>query len=179
VGIDLMRVGLSGSTEQGSATLDFASFYDAYHAQVEGSLVLYTADRELAADLAQETMARAYRDWKKVAQMDAPAAWLHRVAFNLANSAFRRRLIERRSKAHRSGDVHHDADVGAAVSLREAVAALPARQKKALVLRYFADLSVADTAEAMGCAEGTVRALTSQGLAALRRSGIAVEEGTG
>lgn len=156
---------------------DFETFYGRYLPRLTGSLVLYTGDRELAMDVAQETMARAYRDWRKVSGLDAPHAWLHRVAFNLANSAFRRRLTERRW-AHRARDVgptaeHLDADVADAVAVRKQVASLPVRQRTALVLRYYADMPVGDVAELMGCAEGTVRALTSQALAAIRRSGLA------
>ncbi|MGH7857518.1 MAG: sigma-70 family RNA polymerase sigma factor, partial [Candidatus Binatia bacterium] len=157
---------------------DFTMFYGRHHPALVGSLVLYTGDRELAMDLAQETMARAYRDWRKVSALDTPAGWLHRVAFNLANSAFRRRRLERRSSSllgARAETAHHDTDAGSDVAVRSAVAALPKRQKTALVLRYYADLSVGDVAEVMGCAEGTVRALTSQALQSLRRSGLAVD----
>jgi RNA polymerase sigma-70 factor, ECF subfamily len=161
-----------------AAGSDFTAFYGAHFQRLLGSLVLYTGDRELAMDLAQETMARAYRDWRKVCRLDMPPAWLHRVAFNLANSAFRRRLIERRSarrtRDHPLGE-YHDSDAAGAVVIRDQVAALPPRQKTALVLRYYADMAVADVAEVMGCAEGTVRALTSQALGALRRSGLAAD----
>lgn len=161
---------------QEAANGDFTMFYNVHYTRLVGSLVLYTGDRELAMDVAQETMARAYRDWRKVSRLDTPPAWLHRVAFNLANSAFRRKLAEWRSSARlqqRTDSSHHDSDASEAVAVRKAVAALPARQKTALVLRYYADMSVADVAEAMGCAEGTVRALTSQALEGLRRSGLA------
>lgn len=163
---------------QESTSGDFTVFYDAHYPRLVGSLVLYTGERELAMDLAQETMARAYRDWRKVSDLRSPPGWLHRVAFNLANSAFRRRLVERRSSAR--SDVgsevrHHDADAADAIAVRRAVASLPTRQKTALVLRYYADMSVGEVAEAMGRAEGTVRALTSQALAALRRSGLAAD----
>jgi RNA polymerase sigma factor (sigma-70 family) len=52
---------------------------------------------------------------------------------------------------------------------------LPDRQRAAIVLRYFADLSVRDTASALGCAEGTVKSLTSQAITALRRCLVDVE----
>ena len=160
--------------------VDFSAFYSAHFPRLVGSLVLYTGDRELAMDLAQETMARAYRDWRKVSHLDAPPAWLHRVAFNLANSAFRRRLIERRS-AKRLDDPsqtpHHDTDAADAMDVRARVSTLPPRQKTALVLRYFADMPITEVAQVMGCAEGTVRALTSQALSSMRRSGLAVDLG--
>lgn len=170
------RVALRTGRE-GVVTGDFAGFYHSHYPRLVGSLVLYTGDREFAMDLAQEALARAYRDWKKVSGLESPVGWLHRVAFNLANSAFRRRLVERRFLARSAGstqDMHHDPDAGEAVAVRRAVAKLPRRQKTALVLRYYADMSVAETAKAMDCAEGTVRALTSQALAALRTSGLAV-----
>jgi RNA polymerase sigma-70 factor, ECF subfamily len=171
--------GVAGRLEVDEAAgSDFTAFYGVYFQRLLGSLVLYTGDRELAMDLAQETMARAYRDWRKVSQLDTPPAWLHRVAFNLANSAFRRRLTERRS-ARRSQDArlgeHHDSDAAAAVVVRELVASLPPRQKTALVLRFYADMAVADVADLMRCADGTVRALTSQALATLRRSGLVAD----
>lgn len=173
--------GVAGRLEVDEAAgSDFTTFYGAHFRRLLGSLVLYTGDRELAMDLAQETMARAYRDWRKVSQLDIPPAWLHRVAFNLANSAFRRRLIERRS-ARRAGapqlGEHVDPDAAAAVVVRDLVASLPPRQKTALVLRFYADMPVSDVADVMGCAEGTVRALTSQAMATLRRSGVAADLG--
>jgi RNA polymerase sigma-70 factor (ECF subfamily) len=171
--VSTVRVRIDGAMK-GS----FADFYSTNFAQLTGSLVLYTGDSELAMDLAQETMARAYRDWRKVCRLDSPPAWLHRVAFNLANSTFRKRMNEWRSSARwraRSETVHHDADTPDAVTIRRLVASLPSRQKTALVLRYYADLSVKETADVMGCAEGTVRALTSQALESLRRSDLSLE----
>jgi DNA-directed RNA polymerase specialized sigma24 family protein len=55
------------------------------------------------------------------------------------------------------------------LAVRAAVALLPHRQRAALVLRYYADLSVAEVAEALECAPGTVKSLTSKGVAGLRR----------
>jgi RNA polymerase sigma factor (sigma-70 family) len=54
------------------------------------------------------------------------------------------------------------------VAVRSAVAALPPRQRAALVLRYYGGLSLAETAETLGCAEGTVKSLTHKAIAALR-----------
>jgi RNA polymerase sigma-70 factor (ECF subfamily) len=164
--------------EDDLAHADFSHFYTEHLPRLMGSLTLYTGDRELAMDLAQETMARAYRDWRKVVRLDSPAGWLHRVAFNLANSAFRRKLVEWRATSRSRAEAqqaHHDPDAGDAVAVRRVVASLPSRQKTALVLRYYADLPVNAVADAMGCAEGTVRALTSQALASLRRSGLSID----
>ena len=56
--------------------------------------------------------------------------------------------------------------------MRDAVAALPERQRRALVLRYFSDLPVVEVATMMGCPEGTVKTLTARAIAALRGAGL-------
>ena len=110
--------------------------------------------------------------WDRRAQMSSvssPEAWAYRVAINLANSHYRRRQAERRAVARTTADeLGAPPDAADAVAVRQAVARLPQRQRSAVVLRYFADLTVAQTAELMACAEGTVKSLTSQGLQALR-----------
>lgn len=148
-----------------------ADFCRAEHPRLVGSMSLYTGDAALAEELAQEALARACRQWSQVSVMAAPGAWVHRVAINLANSHFRRLLLERRAR-QRIVDSQRtaDPDVASAVAVRTAVAALPRRQRTAIVLRYFLDLPVKDVAAAMGCREGTVRALTSQAITALRRT---------
>ncbi len=142
------------------------------HPRLVRSLAVYTGDRDLAEELAQESLARAYRDWDRVGGLDHPEAWVHRVAVNLANSHFRRRRHEqaaRRRAAARTTQAWTDPEPGLGPVLLAALAGLTRRQREALVLRFVLDLSVAATAEHMHCAEGTVRALTAQGVAALRR----------
>jgi RNA polymerase sigma-70 factor (sigma-E family) len=142
-----------------------------------GSLTLYTGDRELARELAQEAVSRVCQHWPRVRQMDAPQAWAHRVAMNLANSWFRRRKAERSANARleafpESQETLRRDDV---LALRAAVAALPRRQREVLVLRYFRDLTVEQTAREMGCRPGTVKAFTSRAIASLRSAGLSDE----
>ena len=135
-----------------------------------------------AEELAQETLARVWLRWSRVRELDEPLAlaWTYRVAINLTNSWLRRRMAERRARARlaaRATDAPVDPDPADAVAVRRAVAALPRRQRTALVLRYYADLPVAEVAALMGCAPGTVKSLTSKALAALRRvEGLQVTE---
>jgi DNA-directed RNA polymerase specialized sigma24 family protein len=72
------------------APTDLTEFCEAEWPRLVGSLSLYTGDADLAEELAQEAVARVCRHWRRVRTMDAPAAWLHRVARNLAHSHFRR-----------------------------------------------------------------------------------------
>lgn len=124
----------------------------------------------MAEELAQDAVVRLQEQWPKVQAMASPDRWLRRVGLNLANSWWRRRYAERRAMAlaasgHRGATTAEPADV---LAIRSAVAALPRRQRTALTMRYFAGLSVAETAAEMHCAEGTVKSLCSQAIAALR-----------
>ncbi len=141
-----------------------------------GFLGLYTGNRDLAEDLAQESLARLCRDWRKVSQLDNPEKWTYRVAMNLARSHFRHLAVVRRSAAaadERGTETMDPADV---VAVRDAVAALPSRQRATLLLRYFADLPVREVATILGCAEGTVKAQTSAAIEALRARGLVAGE---
>jgi RNA polymerase sigma factor (sigma-70 family) len=141
------------------------------HPRLVGTLSLYCGDVALAEELAQEALYRACREWSKVSMMAAPGAWVHRVAINLANSAYRRRLAARRASHALHVLGHDDAythDQATAMAVRQAVAALPARQRAAIVLRHFSGYSVAETAELLGVSEGAVKQLTHRAAATLR-----------
>jgi RNA polymerase sigma factor (sigma-70 family) len=144
-----------------------------------GTLSLYTGDGDLAQELAQETLARVCRDWRTVSRLAAPGAWAHQVALNLARSQFRRRAVARRLDPRAAAPDRVDApDVASAVAIRDALRRLPDRQRMAIVLRYFADLSVADTATAMRCPPGTVKTLTREAIIGLRSAGLISETDT-
>ena len=151
-------------------------FCQEQYARLFGTLRLYCGDTWLAQELTQEALARAVRDWASVQHMEAPGAWLHRVAMNLANSSFRRRAAERRAldRAGRTATEYDDPDSPSVVAVRQAVRALPDRQREVVILRYFQDLSVRDTAGRMGCAEGTVKGLLSDAIRSLRSKGLDV-----
>ena len=104
-----------------------------------------------------------------------PESWAFRTAFNLANSRWRRGRIERRAHAQLAANESTIPTDVADLQIRRAVAGLPARQREVVVLRFFLDQSVADTAAAMECAEGTVKALTHQAIASLRHAGLATD----
>jgi len=162
-------------TVKDSEPAALVAFCRRVHPDLVGALTLHCGDRGVAEEVAQEALVRAWLRWQEVSTCDSPAAWVYRVAFNLTASRFRRRAAERR--AHRrlgaivSAAPPDDAD---RVAVRAAVASLPERQRLALVLRYYADLSVEDAAAVMRCAPGTVKSLTSKAIDGLRTR-IAVE----
>lgn len=140
-----------------------------------GFLHLYMGRTDGAEDLAQEALARTCRDWDKVRRLDVPAAWLWRVAINLANSQLRRRGASARARRRLVATARTPvavADPADVLAVRAAVASLPKRHRSALVLRYFADLDVRTTAEVMGCPEGTVKRLTREAIAQLRATDL-------
>lgn len=138
-----------------------------------GALTLATGDRGVGEELAQEALVRAWQRWPEVGSLDSPEAWTFRVGFNLAGSWRRRRSAERRA-VRRNGHrvAHHDPDVAEVEAVRQAVAALPPRQREVVVARFYLGHDVAGTAALLGCAEGTVKAATSHALAGLRRAGL-------
>jgi RNA polymerase sigma factor (sigma-70 family) len=136
---------------------------------------LYVGERGLAEELVQDALTRLCRDWRRVRGMEHPEAWTHRVAINFANSYLRRRAAEARARDRLIGLRHvteDERDTAGAVAVRHAVACLPKRQKEALILRYYADLTFAEVAEVMGSPIGTVKSLTQRALLRLRRSGL-------
>jgi RNA polymerase sigma factor (sigma-70 family) len=135
---------------------------------VFGALALYCGSTDLAEELTQETLLRVWKHWELVSEMDRPDRWALRVAFNLAKSRWRRRRIERAVGAAGFFVSAGEADATDGIVVRAAVAKLPPRQRAAVVVRYFNDLPVADAAVVLGCASGTVKALTHQAVANLR-----------
>jgi RNA polymerase sigma-70 factor (sigma-E family) len=138
---------------------------------------LLTGDRGHAEDLVQTALFRTARHWPRA--RSRPEAYARRVVVNLAKDRWRtrrRRVDEVTLEASLEGAVRGDADVVVpgddAVVEREqllaAVRTLPAGQRAVLVLRFFDDLSVADTAAALDCSEGTVKSQTSRALDRLR-----------
>lgn len=149
---------------------DLEQFCAAQHPRLVRGLALYTGDAGLAEELAQEALVRAIRQWEDVREMVAPGAWVHRVGLNLAKSRFRRRHAAARARRRLGAGTDgwaEDPDSAEAVEVRRALAALPERQRAAVVLRYVNELTVAETADVLGCPEGTVKTLCHRGRAAL------------
>jgi RNA polymerase sigma-70 factor (ECF subfamily) len=130
-----------------------------------------SGSRAGAEDIAQEAFLRAYRDWERVGSYEHQAAWVRRVAANLATSGLRRRLVEARALARLAGRRESALDPLSAsnADFWRAVRALPQRQAHAVALYYLEDLSVQETARVLGCAEGTVRAHLAKGRRSLAR----------
>lgn len=134
---------------------------------------LLTGDRQLAEDLVQEAFLRTFGRFRDLRNPSAFGGYLRTAVVNLARSHFRRRKVERayleRKRAHPED---HGPAIGTQHEMWEALQALPARQRAALVLRYYEDLTEAQVADVLRCAKGTVKSLTSRGLERLRKEVI-------
>jgi RNA polymerase sigma factor (sigma-70 family) len=146
---------------------DFEDFFREEYDSVLRSLVLALGDRQAAEDGAQDAFASAYRRWRTVSRTDRPGTWVYVVALR----GERRRLARAARRDRLGGEERSPDDVGRVLDgvwMTDALGALSERQRVAIVLRYYADLSVRDTAEVMGCAEGTVKATVHAALDRLR-----------
>jgi RNA polymerase sigma-70 factor (sigma-E family) len=130
---------------------------------------LLTGDAHLAEDLLQTVLAKVWPRWERIAG-DSPEAYVRKAMVNTFASWWQRRW---------RGEVPYEvlpdvaaADVFDAVDLEHSLAAairlLPPRQRAVVVLRYFEDLSVEETAEVLGCRSGTVKSQAAKALATLR-----------
>ena len=134
---------------------------------------LLTGDRSLAEDLVQDAFVNVVG---RLAHLRAPEAfypYLRRTVVNLSKNHFRHRAVERAYLARAQLDPQVDPVESGVVtreSMRRALLTLPARQRAAVVLRYFEDLPEDQIAEILGCRPGTARSLVSRGVAALRGS---------
>ena len=150
---------------------DFGQFCIDAHPRLVAALAHHCGDAHLAEELAQEALIRAGDRWPKVRLLDSPLGWTFRVGANLAASSFRRRGAERRALDRMGSGGRadaRDADGGDAVAVRQALAGLPDRQRRVVVMRYYLDLSADQVAEVMGIRAGAVRMLSHRALAHLR-----------
>jgi RNA polymerase sigma-70 factor (sigma-E family) len=131
---------------------------------------LLTGDRGLAEDLAQDAFVKVFGRFHDLRNRDAFWWYLRRTIVNLSRSHFRRRRVERAWLERQLVDeAQSDPDVGERERLRAALQLLRPEQRAAIVLRYFEDLSEADTAQALGVAVGTVKSMVSRGMERLRK----------
>src|SRR2546428_3577384 len=115
-----------------------------------------------AEDLVQEAFLKALRKWDRTAAPETFYPWVQTTLTRLHLNAIRRAFRERRAYERLGADdVHRDPDP-ADPGVMRALASLPPRQRAATVLRYYEDLPVAEIADRMGAAEGTIKALLHQ-----------------
>lgn len=149
-------------------TAAFTEFAGLRATALQRTAYLMVGDLQLAQDLVQEALTKTYVAWPRLRDPQNAEAYARRVLTTTAIDWFRRR-----SSAERPTDTMPERrtampDVDTRLVLWEAVQALPPRQRAAVVLRFYEDLTEAQTAAAMECAVGTVKSQVSVALAKLR-----------
>ena len=147
----------------------FEDFFRAQGPNLYARLCLITGNRAEAEELAQDAFLRVWERWDRVADMDAPVGYLYRTAMNLFRRRYRRALLAVRKTA--SVELRRDEFAAAEdrSEVAEALAELAPRQRAALVLTELIGFSSEEAASMLGIRAGTVRALATQGRAAMKR----------
>jgi RNA polymerase sigma-70 factor (sigma-E family) len=148
---------------------EFTRYVTARLAALRRLAFLLCQDWHRADDLVQATITRLYVHWARASALDHTDAYARTILLHEF-------LGEQRSGWARRVSLHPEApdrpsllpDPDAALDVRAALAGIPPRQRATLVLRFYCDLSVGQTAELLGCSAGTVKSQTAKGIAALR-----------
>ncbi|WP_438306722.1 SigE family RNA polymerase sigma factor (plasmid) [Streptomyces sp. HUAS TT11] len=159
-----------------SADADFEEFVSARGQRLLSVAWLLTGDKHLAEDLLQTVLTKVWPKWRSIAGGN-PEAYIRKALVNTHVSWWKRRWHG--EVPHAPSDLTTLTSRGAAAvdpfasvdlehSLSDVLRLLPSRQRAVVVLRYFEDLSVEETAEVLGCRPGTVRSHTTKALALLR-----------
>jgi RNA polymerase sigma-70 factor (sigma-E family) len=164
-----------GRSRTAEAETAVTALYQAHAVGLIRLAVIMLGDRPAAEDAVQEAFTGLYRRWDHLASSDRALGYARSSVLNGCRSRLRARLRDQRLAA--SGPPAPDAaSAEQAVLIGEEHAAvlaalrrLPTRQREALVLRYYLDLSEAEIATSMGIGKGTVKSTTSRALAALGR----------
>ncbi|MFQ5947294.1 MAG: SigE family RNA polymerase sigma factor [Acidimicrobiia bacterium] len=156
----------------------FESFYQRELRSVVGLAYALSGSRWAAEDIAQEAFLAAHKRWETIGRYDKPEAWLRRVVSNLSVSFFRKKAHEAKALARLA--VNRDSALPPLpeedADFWKSVRSLPKRQAQSLALHYLEDRPVAEIAEILGCAQGTVKVHLHNGRAALaRRLGLSTE----
>ncbi len=149
---------------------EFSAFAQARLPRLRRAAYLLCGDWTRGDDLVQRALTDAYVHWGRVRRADNPDAYVRTILVH-------RWLDERRGRwssvrlvdAVPEPTVPQTADVDGALDVRAALARLTPKQRAVLVLRFFCDMSVEETAAAMSCSTGTVKSQTSVALDAMRR----------
>lgn len=155
---------MTGTMGRRGRAEEFTAYAEQAQQRLFRQAVLLTGDADAARDLVQATLVKLYVAWSRI---DAPAAY--------AQKTMVRTFLDSRRKARRETELHRPIDPGRAepdpaqsLTVRQAIACLPPRMRAVVVLRYWEDLSVDQTATALGCSTGNVKATASRGLDRLR-----------
>jgi RNA polymerase sigma-70 factor (sigma-E family) len=149
---------------------DFAAYMTARQPSLLRTAYLLSGDRHTAEDLVQTAFAKLYLSWDRVQRRELVDGYVRRILVNEHNSLWRRPFKRREVTSDQLPESHaaDRHDHGESAALWEFVQTLPRRQRAVIVLRYYEDLTEAETADVLGISVGTVKSQASRALAAMR-----------
>lgn len=159
----------------GDPGLGFEEFMAARWRPLYRTAYLLTGDRHEAEDLLQTALARTCVRWGSIRDKGAADAYVRRAMVNLAQRGWKRRGREVVTETLPDAGHDHLGVRADHLALWAEVRRLPARMRATVVLRFFEDLSVAETARELGCSEGAVKSQTHHALRRLREALPALE----
>jgi RNA polymerase sigma-70 factor (sigma-E family) len=150
---------------------EFQAYFEARVAVLRRTAYLLCGDWHRAEDLAQTALAKLYVAWPRLQRDGQVDAYARKIVVHAAIDDSRRWFRRRETAMDTVPDIVAAAPPGVddAIDVRRALAELPPGQRAAVILRYWEDLPITETAELLGCSEGTVKSQAAKGLAALRR----------
>ena len=148
---------------------EFAAFMAARSAQLYRSAYLLTTSTSAAEDLVQTALAKAYASWSRVRKADDPVAYVHGIVIKTFLSERRRRSSAELPVAEVADRAVTDADPTDRMALADALALLSRTDRAVVVLRFWEDRSVAQTAHDLGLSEAAVKNRSLRALRALRQ----------
>jgi RNA polymerase sigma-70 factor (sigma-E family) len=147
---------------------DYREYVAARMERLRRTAYLLCHDWHVADDVVSVTLGRLYRHWGRARRVERLDAYVGRMLVNAWHDEGRRAARETPTAELPAGAGRPGPDVAERLSQLELLRRLPPRRRAAVVLRFYYDLSVQETAGALGCSEGTVKSLTSRGLESLR-----------
>ena len=153
--------------------LDVRQFLMTEYPRIVAGLALASGSRAVAEDAVQEALARAWERSERGQPIESLAGWVTVVGTNLMRSGFRRRMAERRARVRLARSAGASSPLVAAedrADVERALDSLSRRQREAVVLRYYLDLSVVEVADALRVSEGTAKTTLFRARAALSRA---------
>lgn len=171
----IVRHEAKGSSDVDELARDaFKDYVSARSAALLRTAYLLTGNRADAEDLLQTSLAKTYLAWESIRDRDLVDTYVRRVMVNTRTSWWRRRRHLTEVVTDEVPELSPARDVTADIVLHDAVwtalSALPARQRMVVVLRYYEDLTEAETAQALGISVGTVKSTTARALAKMRQA---------
>jgi RNA polymerase sigma-70 factor (sigma-E family) len=155
----------------GAADREVTALYQAHALSLGRLALLMTGDRDAAQDVVQDAFLGLYRRWDRLSDVDAAPAYLRTSVLNGCRTLLKRRsrplpwAAEESLESAEASLIHSEEQRAILAAVRR----LPRRQREALVLRYYLDLTEEQAARAMGVSRGTVKSATSRAVTSVGR----------